>query len=785
MISEMASDITEAGGAGDVRLVPWPNGTPATLDADTETYGVWTPTTPPGYFKQSTERFDTSYLRGGNAADTACTTAGDCLTVWDHYDNCTTVTINLLRVVDQEEDGTAGIEPGIYLDRKDGNSFQQLWFSELNGGNQMDDGDQRGPDANGFPIVETVCGDASLSVFEIDGGSIGLDDYETFEYTTRSSDNKLNVNAGASYTFDETTSLSAATLSFTSLDYREAQTGINDCGLGSNLCNRVDIEVTIERRPHYRIGARRSTAADGDVTGTGSQFQLEAATGTTDSEDRNPSIAVWKTYGGEELFWVTWERIDPDDDSRKLMGQILNPDGSEWGGQGTIATLGDASTDAGAEIHTLDPRSDTFPATFWRDRGSSTIWRLVGLFSTNEVAVTDATTSVRRETFDVAYDPFTDRTVLVYEASDGSIKAKRFDGSSASASATVTVFGAGQNRQRPSVEFVPMTGEWLVTVDVLSGELQANAPIGEVDAKVLSAELAVGPERQVYPEVPDGAIVFAAAPYDSGLACPAWSSVPLVDVRFEELPGVSVFADSSRFGHDGVVSGGVAAGVRGAPGATTSDFAARFDSVSESVTVPNPTSDASTVAFWFRSERNVAGASFEVGSGLDGLPVSISSDGVVSYTNSNGVVFSQASDAADGGWHHIAVIRSVGIGGLADFVFVTVFVDGVFVASGVDSVAQVTASESIGVSGGASTVDVDHLRVYASAFTEAQVRELFERTDLSNCLSVTSTEPWFGSTDNTSLALARHSFDEVDPRGGRLDASARVGLVVDGDLPTS
>ncbi|MFZ9016642.1 MAG: hypothetical protein ACO23O_06580, partial [Ilumatobacteraceae bacterium] len=90
VISEMASDITEAGGAGDVRLVPWPNGTPATLDQDTFTYDAFNEA---GEFWKYGET-QPSYLRGENAADTACTSAGDCLTVWDHYDNCTTVTIN-------------------------------------------------------------------------------------------------------------------------------------------------------------------------------------------------------------------------------------------------------------------------------------------------------------------------------------------------------------------------------------------------------------------------------------------------------------------------------------------------------------------------------------------------------------------------------------------------------------------------------------------------------------------------------------------------------------------
>jgi hypothetical protein len=58
------------------------------------------------------------------------------------------------------------------------------------------------------------------------------------------------------------------------------------------------------------------------------------------------------------------------------------------------------------------------------------------------------------------------------------------------------------------------------------------------------------------------------------LACPVVSSLPVLDLRFEELPGATTFTDSSGFGNNAICGSSSQCptpGVTGAPNAPLSD----------------------------------------------------------------------------------------------------------------------------------------------------------------------------------------------------------------------
>lgn len=757
LLADESSTALTPGGGGDVRSVPFPGRVgevPVALDIDQEPVGAG--------------RNDLAYLRGDGSVDTTCHDDATCMTVWEHYDNCTTLTINSLTVVDQEEEVTSGIEPGIYLDRQDGEGQRLLWFSGSNGGNDMTDGATRGPNANGFPITTTYCGDASLSLFEIDGNPVTLDNYEVFQWTTRNGDNDLNVVSGQSRTLDETTVLNGL-IHFTSVDYRDAQGAIiSDCGLGSNRCNRVDLNVTITERPHDRI-AGRTTAATGSTLG--SQFQLASS---NDIIDRNPHVAAWSTFRGDDWYLVTWERVDTIGNTRRLMGQVVTEtDGQTSFSQGTMVELGTAAGHATdqVDVQMLSSRVDTFPVTAWRDWGSSIITMSSGLFPVTDVVVaTDATNASRHSTFALAEDPVADRTLVVYEDLTGAIIGKLYSGSSATVVATATIMASGT---RPQVSSNPLTGGWLVTAR--SGNT--------VQAVSLDDLLGSAAADQALPvEPPDGDTSYAIPPLDTGLACPAWSSLPATELRFEELPGTATFDDASRSEGDGTSAPGAAPdpGVAGAPGAAASDHAVRFASPADVVDVPDQVDDGVTLTFWYRAEQTASGAPFTIGTGTAGYLLAIDpADGDVTWTVRGAATTQTAvsTGLADGEWHFVAATRDAVTGALA------VRVDATKVAGRAGSSAPDPLGVPMTITGGDGMVDLDHLRVHPVGLDTASIDALRNRTDQAYCVSMASVSGGFGV--DAEYGVARHFFDEVDTRGGRLLATARTGLVVDTDLPIS
>ncbi|MGA1035444.1 MAG: thrombospondin type 3 repeat-containing protein, partial [Ilumatobacteraceae bacterium] len=226
------------GDAADTRLVQYPASMAVQLDQDREPVG--------------SRRLDFAFLPSDAAnVDVACDSAGYCMTVWEQYHNCSRLLIRSLTVVDQQEPGSSGIEPIIYLDRLDGEASETLWYAGWSGGLDMTDGQKRGPNAYDFPVVEDFCGDARITVGEVDGP----ESIEIFD----------------SYSISADTRLSNRTVNFSNADLRSG----DDCHSAfypNTYCSRVDVEFEVVKRTGMTVSGV-ITGPDGRIVK--SQFGVD------------------------------------------------------------------------------------------------------------------------------------------------------------------------------------------------------------------------------------------------------------------------------------------------------------------------------------------------------------------------------------------------------------------------------------------------------------------------------------------------------------------------------
>jgi hypothetical protein len=764
VIADGSSTTAAAKGGGDIRAITVPGGTQRALDVDTEPVGP--------------QRLDYRFLRGEETPRVACTADGTCLTVWDHYDNCSTLTIESLGVSAPDggtyEDANRGIEPAVYLERADGGPLELLWFPLLNGGNDLGDGAQRGPNGNGFPSEVTFCGDAWLRIEEVDGNAVTRDNNSAYQWSSYPGGSD-GVSLGNRYPIDADTPQFSANASFANGDYRETRSGIQECWNIDVFCQRVDLRLSVEPRPAWRIGAAVSTA--GSVVR--SQFQLPTATltvagETIQPEDRNPDVAsdgtgfavVSERYLRHALCGADCANLWHE--HRELVLTRYDATGVRLGERvlenfdrfnifaGTAARKAELTVewaDGDWWVVMVDP---AYPNQVRRYRVAADLsaqWE--------DQLVTDAMAGV---TPAMAYDPVSDRSLLVYQDTGGAVRAVLYAGSSAVAiSSPVALLGAVGGcgaGSAPQVAANPLTGGWLATA-----RCNGVAQVVSVDASLAS------PSVRTLPTL--------GAPGTVGnhdVACPAWQAMPVADLRFEELPGSTTFADSSARANDGTSTAGAApaAGYTGAPGAGGSDYAVAFDGTDDVVSLANPAGAAVSLAFWYRNTVSRAGQPFALrGAGADPYAIEIDPvSGALTWNTRRAT----GTGLADGAWHFVTVARSAA-GAMA------VYVDGVAIST--TAVSAATApGQGLRIEGGAGVALVDHLRVYAVGLGAEAVSALFARSDQQVCVTVASVDAATSAT-TAKVPWARHQFVSPDPRGGQLSATASLPLRIDDDLPTS
>ena len=728
--------------ASDVRNVPLPpTSGPVALDRDVEPH--------------SPRRADLAY-RSAVDPSIACNDAGECMTAWTHYDNCSTVSVDEITIVtlDADDHGTSGIEPGLYLRRQVPSDLvvrdadmTQLWFSSSNGGNDMEQGETRGPNAFGFPTPPApFCGLADFHAYEIDGGSnepaAGLRlrpvrwDSSTNRWVWLTSYYDLLASQGGTHS-----------VYLASADYVAGS-----CG----ECILINVRLTIAPRQAYRVMGAVTNAA-------GARITPEIA---TPFDGATADVAV--ASDGTNFAVVSEERDTPftggpgssaqPSGTRRVVLRVHDRTGALVGSRTVAAFAGSHSDKAWFDVEWTG--SDWLVAYQHPGTRAITAVRFAALDSSPLLAsgqlASDVTTVDPFYAFDLAHDPILDRTLLVYRDNGEDITAIVFDDDLVALIADIVV----DRGLTPTASYNSLTGDWLVAAGLASGDAPTIVSMGPMledpDTRPSGLESALEPV----------------------VACPHPSALPVTDLRFEELPGDASFVDASPAGNDAVVTAGASGPTAGYPGAgdaELSDHAIRFDDPTDSVTLGNPVDDAVSLAFWYRTDPGGAGQPLRIGAGgPSGYELSITPDGEVGWTVGGMTTGGPVAGLDDGLWHFVSATRDRS-GRIA------VHVDGVESSSGPTSPAPAAAADLV-IVGGDGTVELDHLRIYRTGLGADVVQALFARTASAFCVTAGHTS---ASGGTSQYPWARLTFDEIDPRGGRLDASDQLRLTVDADLPSS
>ena len=321
------------------------------------------------------------------------------------------------------------------------------------------------------------------------------------------------------------------------------------------------------------------------------------------------------------------------------------------------------------------------------------------------------------------------------------------------------LFAAGSD---PSVSFDPVTGGWLVTANT-DGGVAVGAFTSDLLSVVDSQDLAAASQRL------------------TKVACPSSSAFPVIDLRFEELPGATVFADGSGGGRDGVSQAGAVPdiGVAGALGAEGSRLAARFNA-GDVVTVPSPmvsgTDAALSVGFWVRVDDSSSSVPLKISFDENRELLVYPDTGEVSWKWDTAFATGLASYGGgpirvnDGEWHFVVASRPA-------FGSVRLSIDGApsFWSNG--GGADWPAPGPVEISGGGSSISIDQLQFFNVAMSDAAVVDLKDRTQ-PTCL--VSTAPSANSLQQWILG-----WDTNDGLGGASSKSSSLSLRVDSDAPTS
>ena len=674
-----------------------------------------------------------NYARLGvpTAPSIACTDTGECMTVWGDYDNCATLTVNYGVVTAAGGDGGIGIEPTLYLDRNPSEPFDldnldQIWATNGsgNGGNDWSTLlGFRGPNSYGFPVRKDFCGETELIVREADGdGSRSNDD---LMYTEGSFDP-----TASGYLFDAETSVDGIGVSY--LDFAGGFVGNQGVTLsvtvdGSNTRQSVRGAVTnasgVRVGGEITVGAPTSSARQAVVASNGDGF----AVATADALGNNGRLQRYRADG-----------TPSGSPTNHTWGQNLQ---LEWIGDRYVAAF--AVRSGSAERITV---RDEFGVGFLVANGSI-------------------------PAFDFAYSPELDTSAFVYlsRTSPNYAAAKwdgfsdRFDCTANCTTPEFTTLFDDSALKNLDVEYNPITRGWLLLAE--SNSNGGTAVVNYPDDFSPSRALLTSQSARVSL---------------STLACPAWSSSPVIDLRFEELPGKSTFVDSSGRGRDAVGTIGASpdAGAAGAVlVAERSHFAAGFDDPSDELVIPNPIAPASnpvtndlSIAFWYNASASDSAEPFVIADTDGGeFALEIRHDtGVVEFSDSRNQTANPVL-VNDGEWHFIvATVSDQGRLGL--------HVDG-SATRGDGRETRPSIGSTVKVSAGGSPSSIDQLQFYNTVLSPAAIANISGRV-APFCMMAAS------ENDNGSSSW-KVNFNDPDPSGGSITTSESLTIRVDGTAPTS
>ena len=741
--------IPQIGGNGEVTTYAIPGGSSRAIEADVG---------------------DTSAKRGANAPSLACNAAGQCMAVWDEVDQCNTLTINSIRVdVVQPGEPGNGSEPIINW-TPTGGAKRQVWrFNDPgSGGNDMTAGTQRGPNAFNFPVTINYCGSGELEVLESDAFS---DDF-VGKIPLNYNDYAINFpqtlsNLGNTMTVNFTNATKTANVIKGAMVDSSGQTIGAPFRVDTDVPNRfLDLNVApvvASDGSNFMVAWSRVTQTRGStgraLLQTSLQTRLFNGTGTALAE--NPSI----------LF-----------DTLEVESGTVGNDAPLFAQSARITEL--AITWAGDRYRVarrlrISPTVVIQPGSLSARYGGNGIAlnslmqigivpQALALSSFNMLS-TLASYDEANGSIGVAYDPVNSRTLLAVTNDQNQLIGMLFLNDSTTPLTTKRLDSDDLVANARAVYYAP-AGGWLLGWRGLAGVRKLQLWAADLNAPVLPVE----PISNLAMSEPG-----------STLAAPPVASAPTVDLRFEELPGATGFADSSVRGNNATCSGAACptAGYAGAPNAPLSDYAARFVGTQE-LTVPRTVQDRFTLSAWINIAANLQSSSVgtitQQGTGAGSFQWQVVTQGNgrarLRFTASgNTLDANAANDMLPGTWYHVAATRnSAGQ--------VRLYVNGVEVAAATLAAGALNAPGLMRV-GTSYRGLIDHFQVFASDLAAASVAGIANNTVQPYAIIAGPSFSSDAAQNRNAVAWARLGLAQADNRGGRITASATLPVVVDSDRP--
>jgi hypothetical protein len=666
---------------------------------------------------------------GNSAPSMASNAAGDTLAVWGQMRFCNTITFNSIRVVTAgaDGDGTAGIEPIIALTPNAGTE-SIAWRWDTAGGTRMTSGQSRGPNAGGFPVTLTYCnGTANLTVYDEDGANKEL--VQTLLVDMFAPQNGVRTFTGAGHT--------------------------------------IEVNTTVPLSDQYVIGGAL-LGPDGNVKQSIS-FPRSPVPNTYQAGSTGPSVA-----SDGSGFLVAYEShalnsVGGTPGKPQIVVQAFDKDGNP---------LSSTYRDAGSTLNSDPQYNNVAIAAAWTGSGYRVAWqdRRASKVFQADAAADGSTLSAPAQIFgnaiagagrnygpSVAYDPISGRTLVVFLSDFKRAIGLLYQGATQIGNPLVLSLTQFPEARSPQVAWHPNYGGWL-----------------------LSYQDDTAPTRHVFvPVNSDGVQAFGATSgffidaKDNSLACPAPQSALAADLRFDELPGATTFADSSGRGNNATCTGASCptAGLAGAPNDPTSDYSVQFDGANDFLTLNRTVQDDFTIAFWFKAPQT-SGQQTLVESGdfnTNGFRLSLTNGGLVARVPGMGIQMQGRID--NGQWRHVAFSRTKSTGRI------DVYVDGSRVI-GIEGTPGTTLNGSSDIRIGMQrnntlplNAGLDGFQIFGGALGQDAVQGLINRTLQSYCVA--------GGTIDTAVYWAKVQASKPDVRGGRVSASGSLTLTVDADLPTA
>lgn len=594
----------------------------------------------------------------------------------------------------------------------------------------MTSGQQRGPNASSFPLTLTYCGGPlDLRVYDNDGATNELINSTVVDvYAAQNGTTRTFTGAGHTIELNITVPLRDAKVISGTL-----------IGLNGQIKRSISFPTSPVPTGRLRQSFRPVVASDGN----GFLVAYESfAENTANANYGLPQVVIHAFDKDGNLLNTTYA-----DAASSLAGAP---------GNGSLAM---AAVWTGSSYRVI-----------WQDLRASNIYWASATSNGQTLSAPQLVTAsglVNAENTyapGISYDPISNRTFVMYLASSRDILGRVYANNTLVAGPKVVSLAQFPAARSPQVAWHPGYKGWLLSYqDNTALQRHVFVPL-DINA------------NQAFTATSG----FFIAADDNALACPLPQSAPSVDLRFEELPNATNFADSSGQNNSGTCSGATCptSGFFGAPNALRSDYAVQFDGVDDQLTLSRTITDDFSVAFWINApNRNgqqmlVDGGNFNT----TGFQIYLNNGGVLVRVPGTGF---QTARIDNGQWRHVVVSRNKATGR------VDIYVDGAL-AVGLNGTTDVALNNAPDLRVGKSRTNtqlllakLDNLQIYPSTLLSDTVQAIYNRTQQSYCVAAGP------STTLGNVYWARVIANQQDTRGGPVSASNGLSLTIDADLPTA